>query len=139
MTNHLPKPVPLDLTEFPAGVPCVSIDEQTIRRVVDAFYGTVCEDEILGPIFQSAIKDWSSHLLTLHDFWSAVVLRTCRYSGRPIEAHAGLGGLERSHFARWMALWEATIEREVPAESRQAFLAPARRMADSMAMKFCQR
>lgn len=137
MSTHPPKSVPLRLTEPASERRAPGVDERTIQRLVDAFYGSACQDDLLGPIFQNAIKDWSQHLPTMYDFWSAVVLRTSRYSGRPIEAHARLEGLERAHFARWLSIWEATVEREVPAESRHAFIIPARRMAETMAMRLC--
>ncbi|GAB4386235.1 MAG: hypothetical protein Kow0022_14610 [Phycisphaerales bacterium] len=139
MTTHPPKPVPLPLTEHASGSRVPGVDEQTVQCLVDAFYGSARRDDLLGPIFHNAIKDWSLHLLTMYDFWSAVVLRSSRYSGRPIDAHARLEGLERAHFARWLAIWEATVEREVPAESRDAFIVPARRMAETMAMRLCAR
>lgn len=119
--------------------PADPANEQIVRQLVDAFYGTACEDEILGPIFNERVKDWDSHLPRIYDFWSAVVLRTARYSGRPIEAHSGMPELKREHFGRWLGIWEATVEQVVPPESRDAYLVPARRMAESMADRLCGR
>jgi hemoglobin len=68
----------------------------------------------------------------MYDFWSAVVLRTARYAGRPFEAHAGLPELSPAHFERWLALWEATVERVIPPAARAGFTVAAGRMAASM-------
>lgn len=110
-----------------------------VRTLVNAFYGTACEDQVLGPIFNEHVTDWDAHLPRIYDFWSAVVLRTSRYSGRPIEAHSGMPELTREHFARWLSIWEATVAKVVPSESQEAFLVPARRMADSMAERLCRK
>lgn len=108
------------------------IDEAMIRALVDTFYGTIREDELLGPVFARHVADWSMHLPKMYAFWSAVVLRTGRYSGRPLEAHRRLPGLTQAHFDRWVALWTQSVASVVPMASRDAFVLPARRMAASM-------
>lgn len=110
----------------------MQIDEGMIRTLVDTFYDTVQGDDLLGPIFARHVADWSTHLPKMHAFWSTVVLRTGRYAGRPLEAHQRLPELTQDHFDRWIALWAQTVARVVPANSRDAFVIPARRMATSM-------
>ncbi|MBL9030094.1 MAG: group III truncated hemoglobin [Phycisphaerae bacterium] len=123
----------LPLTEpVGSGAPATMIDEAMIRSLVDTFYSTIREDELLGPIFARHVADWSLHLPKMYAFWSTVVLRTGRYSGRPLEAHQRLPGLTQAHFARWISLWTQTVARVVPAPSREAFVVPATRMASSM-------
>ena len=85
----LTRPLNRDVLEF--------IDEASIRALVDAFYERVRADETLGPIFARLITDWQSHMPKMYDFWTSAVLRTGRYSGRPIEAHQGLPGVELAH------------------------------------------
>lgn len=108
------------------------IDEGMIRTLVDSFYDTVRNDDLLGPIFARHVVDWSLHLPKMYAFWSTVVRRTGRYAGRPLEAHQRLPGLMQAHFDRWIALWTQTVARVVPAPSRNAFVVPATRMASSM-------
>ena len=123
----------LPLTEaVRPGATDAEIDEVTIRTLVDTFYDTVRGDELLGPIFARHVADWSLHLPKMYAFWSTVVLRTGRYSGRPLEAHQRLPGLSRAHFDRWIALWMQTVARVVPANSQHMFLVPAQRMAAAM-------
>lgn len=124
----------LPLTERPAPPPSdLSADDQLIRTLVAAFYGSIRTDPLLGPIFAAHVTDWPAHLAKMEDFWSSMVLRTGRYSGRPIQAHMKLEGLTTEHFDRWLALWRDTVHRLVPQPpARAAFLNAAHRMAANM-------
>lgn len=118
-----------------AGVPhpdAEGISEETIRAVVFEFYRRARGDDRLGPIFESHIHDWDAHLVRMIDFWSAALLRTGRYSGRPVDRHRSIDGLNDGDFAHWIALFEATV-RELcgPAEA-EAFLVRARMMREGM-------
>lgn len=106
--------------------------EDDVRRVVDAFYDVAAGDEILGPIFEQYVHNWPDHMVRLYDFWSAVVLQTGRYAGRPFEAHAQIGELRPEHFERWLVLWEQTVARVVTPSLQGVFTNPAKRMASSM-------
>ncbi len=123
--------LPLTAPSRPA-TPVVSADEAMIRTLVDTFYEGVRDDSLLGPIFARHIADWSLHLPKMYDFWSTVVLRSGRYTGRPLEAHERLPGLTEAHFDRWLDLWRRTVERVVPEAARAAFTVPAERMAANM-------
>jgi len=51
------------------------MSEDGIRHLVDAFYAKVRVDPELAPIFERAILgNWDSHLATMYDFWSSVML-----------------------------------------------------------------
>lgn len=114
---------------------CVTEDD--VRRVVDAFYDVAAGDEILGPIFQQFVHNWPEHMVRLYDFWSAVILQTGRYAGRPFEAHAQIGQLRPAHFERWLLLWEQTVAKVITPPLQDAFTNPARRMASSMMGRLC--
>jgi len=112
------------------------VSEEQIRTLVDAFYGEIRRDALLGPIFDQQVSDWSVHLPKMYDFWSTVVLRTGRYSGRPIEVHQRLGELTPVHFTRWLAIWKDTVNRVIDAPlARQAFVQSAERMAGSISAR----
>ncbi len=111
------------------------VSEADIRALVDSFYSAVREDDLLGKVFDRHVEDWSRHLPKMYDFWSTVVLHTGRYSGRPLEVHARLAGLSKAHFARWLELWERTVERIIAAPARGAFVIAAQRMAVSMSSR----
>jgi hemoglobin len=63
------------------------ITEETIKELVDIFYGKVSRDEDLGPIFRNVIGEgeeaWRPHLETMYNFWSSIFLGSGRYNGRP--------------------------------------------------------
>lgn len=128
----------LPLTE-PHGQPLAGtggeVSEDDIRRLVDSFYVAARDDGLLGPVFAVHVKDWSVHLPRMYDFWSTVVLRTGRYSGRPIDAHLALPNLTHAHFERWLSLWETTVARVIPRAAREAFVSAAHRMGASMSFR----
>jgi hypothetical protein len=72
------------------------VTEAAIVRLVDAFYGKVRGDPVLGPIFDEAVgaKGWPVHLAKMYAFWSLVMLTTCHYKGNPMAAHMAVQGIE---------------------------------------------
>lgn len=106
------------------------LDEAALERLVRTFYATARHDPLLGPLF-ARVEDWEKHIATICDFWSSVALKTGRYRGQPMTAHAPLG-LMPEHFARWLALFEQTA-REVCADDAAEYLMErARRIASSL-------
>jgi hemoglobin len=108
------------------------ITEGLIREVVAEFYRRARRDNQIGPVFEAHIKDWESHLARMNDFWSAALLRTRRYSGRPVEQHRLIDGLTVSHFGRWVELFEDTVCDLCSPRESEAFLVRAQRMRDGM-------
>ena len=93
----------------------LGIDEALVSRLVDTFYARVREDDLLGPVFLTALgDDWDAHLAKLKDFWSAIALGTRRYNGRPMPAHLRLPGLTEAHFRRWLGLFRETVDELMP-------------------------
>jgi hemoglobin len=107
------------------------IDDAMIERLVRTFYGRVQQDPLLAPIFDAAVEDWEAHIQTLCKFWSSVALMTGRYSGRPMAAHAPLP-VERQHFLRWLALFEATAREVCPPAAADLFIDRAKKIAESL-------
>jgi hemoglobin len=110
------------------------ITEELIRDVVVEFYRRARRDEQLGPVFEAHVDDWDTHLARMTDFWSAALLRTGRYAGRPVERHRLLGGLKAGHFDRWIELFQDTVRDLCPPGQSEAFLIRAQRMRDGMTM-----
>ncbi|MDJ0390644.1 group III truncated hemoglobin [Roseomonas sp. E05] len=106
------------------------LDEAVLERLVRAFYATARRDPAIGPLFRG-IEDWERHIARIHDFWSSVALKTGRYHGQPMAAHAPLG-LRPEHFARWLALFEQTAREVCTAEAADYLLERARRIAISL-------
>lgn len=109
------------------------LDEAMIHAVVHGFYDGIRDDALLGPIFNGIIApdEWPTHLAKMCDFWSAMLLRTGRYDGRPLPPHLAIPELGEAHFRRWLTLFEATVTRLCPPEVAQLFMDRALRIAHS--------
>lgn len=109
------------------------LDEAMIRDVVHGFYDRIREDALLGPVFNSRIAadDWPRHLQRMCDFWSATLLRTARYQGRPLPPHLAIPEIEERHFRRWLQLFAETVDATCPEEVASLFLDRAMRIAHS--------
>ena len=109
------------------------LDEAMIRAVVHGFYADVRRDPLIGPIFNAAIApdEWPAHLDKLCDFWSATLLRTDRYGGRPLPPHLRIPGLGEEHFRRWLSLFRDTVQRLCPEDVAALFMDRALRIAHS--------
>ncbi|MGH9582965.1 MAG: group III truncated hemoglobin, partial [Bryobacteraceae bacterium] len=85
------------------------VTENEISELVDSFYGKIRNDELLGPIFETALGgEWVPHLVKMKAFWSSVMLASCAYKGNPMMAHLRLPRLRRGHLDRWLELWRET-------------------------------
>jgi len=109
------------------------LDEAMIAAVVHGFYDEIRRDDLLGPVFNGAIapQDWPHHLGKMCDFWSATLLRTGRYEGRPLPPHLALPGLGEEHFRRWLTLFRATVHQLCPPDVAVLFMDRAMRIAHS--------
>ena len=110
------------------------ITDEAITRLVDGFYASVRQDPQLAPVFNRAIAEtaWPAHLDTMYRFWSSVILTSGRYKGNPMAVHMGVAGIEPSLFPRWLALFEAKAKELFAPELAAAFIAKARRIAESL-------
>src|SRR5690242_18771489 len=91
------------------------IDEALIEQLMRAFYARVRLDPLIGPIFNARIQEWEPHILRICDFWSAVMLRTGRYSGQPMRLHLPLP-IDSQHFDRWLEIFERNAREVCPEE-----------------------
>lgn len=132
-----PAPVPVGppvSAADPDSAQIEGLDEQAIHRLVHRFYERVQQDALLGPIFTAHIApdDWPVHLAKMCDFWSSVLMKTGRYSGRPLPPHLALGDeAGEAQFARWLALFRPTALEVLPPAAAQVAIAQAERMAFS--------
>jgi hemoglobin len=107
--------------------------EDQIVQLVDAFYGKVRRDAVLGPVFDKAIApdEWPAHLAKMYDFWSSVMLTTGRYKGNPMAAHVK-HAIEPAFFDRWLALWRETAAELFAPPIADRFRDKAERIAESL-------
>lgn len=111
----------------------MGINDALISKLVDAFYAAIRQDDLLGPIFAAHVVDWTPHLGRMKDFWASVTLESGRFRGNPMLKHIAVGGLEQTHFDRWLVLWRETVEKIVPDTAAAAvFRSSAERIARSL-------
>jgi len=115
------------------GEPTQGLDERMIRAVVDQFYARAREDELIGPVFKTAVPDdkWAAHLDTITDFWSSMLLHSGRYHGRPLAKHFQLPPLTDAHFQRWLALFRKTALEVCPPDIAAIFIERSERVGNS--------
>ena len=109
------------------------IDDSMIETLVRRFYEKVRADALLGPVFETRIRDWEPHLAQMRDFWSSVALMTGRYHGTPMAKHLPLP-IDAEHFDRWLALFEETAREICSEKAADHFVGRARRIAESLEM-----
>jgi hemoglobin len=115
------------------------LTEDSIARLVENFYGQARADDLLGPIFNTAVHDWPAHFVRLGDFWSGIMLGTGRYNGGMLRVHFPLRDrMTPAHIDRWLALWRAATDATMPADIAADFRQKAGRIADSMRLVFFQ-
>lgn len=81
--------------------------------LVDAFYGKVQQDALLGSIFNSIIEDWDKHLQIMYGFWNSVLFGAEGYKGQAVAKHVAIDQsirLEQQHYDRWIALWNEIVD-----------------------------
>lgn len=111
----------------------LGINDALISDLVESFYDAIRSDALLGPIFQSHVRDWTPHLARMKDFWASVTLESGRFRGNPMLKHIVVGGLDGLHFDRWLMLWNQTLDEVVPNEAAaQVFREAAERIAGSL-------
>ena len=82
---------------------------EDIKLLVDTFYSAVRKDDLIGPIFNETVQNrWPVHLEKMYRFWQSILLNEPSYSGRPFPPHIKLD-IEKSHFERWVNLFESVI------------------------------
>jgi hemoglobin len=121
---HLLEPPPTDLET-----------RGDIERLVRDFYRQAAMDDVLGPVFAAAHVDWPSHIGTLTDFWTWQLLGERGYDGNPLRAHEPAHHrtpFTDEHYARWLDLFETTIDDHFAGPHADLAKARARRMARAL-------
>ncbi|MEP2771447.1 MAG: group III truncated hemoglobin [Fulvivirga sp.] len=106
-----------------------------IKRLVDAFYGRVRQDELLAPIFNDKIGDnWPEHLEKMYRFWQTILLGEHSYYGNPFMPHSKLP-IDEQHFTRWLELFYQTLDEEFEGEKAEEARWRAGKMAEMFQFK----
>ena len=98
-----------------------------IELLVNRFYEKVKSDELLQPIFSQI--DWPSHLPTMYNFWSSMLLGDQTYQGNPLLKHLKLP-IDQKHFRRWLELFRETVTENFKGEKAEEAKIRAQSIAD---------
>ncbi len=114
-----------------------------VQHLVETFYGKVRKDKVLGPIFNSIIADWASHLTLLTDFWETQLFLKRKYYGNPVTAHQEVDDkmnhtITSEHFGLWLNLWFATIDELFEGETAWIAKNRAQKMSTMLFMQIFQ-
>ena len=116
-----------------AAAEAIGVDAAYIDAFVEAFYGKIRTDELLGPIFAERIADWAPHLARMKGFWRSVLHNSGEFAGNPMLKHLAIPGLDLRHFTRWLELFYATLRDSEPtSEATRLVGERARMIADSL-------
>jgi len=86
-----------------------------ILAFIRPFYIDVRQHDVLGPIFNTHIKDWESHLAKITEFWALQTGGPSTYRGGFAGAHVQLG-LQPEFFDHWLGLWDFNCRRQLSPE-----------------------
>lgn len=107
--------------------------EADVRAVVDAFYGGIEADPVIGRYFAGI--DLAGHLPKMYAFWSSLLFQTGAYRGRPFDPHVAMPGLAPEHFTRWLERFAATVDRLFEGPNARFMKARAEQIASIFQVK----
>lgn len=109
--------------------------EADVRQLVDAFYGSIQQDQLLNPIFTDVAQvDWAHHLPKMYAFWNGLILGIPGYAGRPFPPHTVLP-VSREHFVRWVELFHRAVDERFSGPGAQRAKDAASSIAHTFAMR----
>lgn len=89
-------------------------NKDDLRLLIDAFYGKVRSNKVIGFIFNEVAKvDWAHHTPIIYDFWESVLFHTGPYARNPMAVHKALNEkhpLTAEHFKEWLRLFNQTAD-----------------------------
>ena len=114
-----------------------AITQSSIVRLVDDFYAHVREDAVLSPVFEDKLASrWYEHMPRMYAFWTKVLLGTGEFQGNVFGKHMVLSGIEKEHFAHWLALFKKTAIEVFGNEDAKEPVQAAERIAASLQFGF---
>jgi hemoglobin len=107
-----------------------------VEFLLRRFYGRVFADDVLAePFSELRAKGLESHLPVMCDFWESVLFRAGLYRGNALVVHRQLNDRHpfgANHFARWLTLWEGTVDEMYDGPAAERAKVQAARIATSM-------
>jgi hemoglobin len=81
--------------------------------LVRRFYIAAIPDPLLGPVFETFGVDWAEHIPKLTRYWISVLVSGEPQARNTVAAHAPVqraAPFGDAHVARWVELWEETVD-----------------------------
>ena len=82
--------------------------------LLDRFYEKAMVDELIGHFFtEVAPLNLATHIPLIVDFWETILFYKAQYRGNVMDVHQHLHQLfafKAEHFARWVLLFQQTID-----------------------------
>ncbi len=107
-----------------------------IDAFIDRFYARVLKDPLLAPLFMEvAGVDLAEHLPRIKAYWRKMLLGHTDYQRHMMRRHRELDRkqpLLEAHYERWLALFEATLEKHHAGPLAERACGLARRVAVNM-------
>ena len=114
-------------------------ERDDVRALLVAFYGKAYEDDLIGFVFTDVTHmELEPHLPVMCDFWETVLFRAGLYKRNALEPHFKiheLSPLSPEQFARWLELWNATVDELFEGEIAEHCKVQAERIAGSMSRR----
>ncbi|MDG1711913.1 MAG: group III truncated hemoglobin [Flavobacteriaceae bacterium] len=101
------------------------------------FYEKIRSDELLGPIFNTVIKNWPEHLEHLTDFWETQLFFVGMFKGNPLKKHVEVDS-QTNHFGVWLNYWFETFDFLFEGERVQVAKNRARIMGSHLYLKLLE-
>ncbi|RJE84861.1 group III truncated hemoglobin [Paracoccus onubensis] len=114
--------------------PRFDLTEEQLEQVIRVFYAAIRRHEVLGPVFARHVTNWPAHEAKIAGFWKNAILHQPGYDGNPMQVHMAAGDVRPEHFALWLALFDETLDRLLPAATARAWSALAHRIGNGMRM-----
>lgn len=112
---------------------------EDIKKLVDRFYDSVKQDEVIGHLFNDVAKvNWETHLPKMYNFWENILFFSGNYEGNPMQKHKELhqkSTMNKSHFDHWVTLFIYTVDSLFQGEKAEEIKNRAINIASAMMYK----
>ena len=112
-----------------------SMNNSDLMSFLEAFYGQVKEDELLGELFNKVITNWDKHLRKIEVFWKNHLYEPGLYKGNPLLIHQKLHEktpFTEEQFTRWLSLFEETANEFFEGKELKAIKRKARMIGGTL-------
>ena len=118
-------------------MPVKTINESSIRIMVDTFYAGVRKDAVLAPVFEKMLAGkWDTHMPRMYAFWTKLLLGTGEFQGNVFGKHMALEGIEKEHFVHWLGLFRKTATEVFGEDEAREAIEVAERIAGSLQLGY---